>query len=197
MKKGFFMKHSAIIFFCSFSMFGRQFNAHGCCQCFFSCCSRTVSPLINERVGKSSYLHRAAGQGRLDLVKRFIADEANDLNLLDEKGMTPLHHAVFGGHVDVINALLDAGANPNVQAEHGITPLHLAAACIQYAVCEALLLHSSNPADAALKNKSELTASEIARSKSGFQLTTLVLMQQKEQEQVVIGPMQTSQDVKH
>ena len=39
----------------------------------------------------------------------------------------PIHSAVAGRHGDVVVALLEAGADPNVRQRHGWTPLHGAA----------------------------------------------------------------------
>jgi ankyrin repeat protein len=56
--------------------------------------------------------------GNVDKRKRFVADAA---------GVTPLHRAV-GSHADkCVNALLQAGHDPNVASESGSTPLHVAA----------------------------------------------------------------------
>ena len=44
------------------------------------------------------------------------------LDELDELGNTPLHWAVFGGYEDIVQILLEAGANPNIFSEDGVTP---------------------------------------------------------------------------
>lgn len=41
-------------------------------------------------------------------------------------GWSPLHYAVLGGHVAVVEALLRAGAYPCFRDNHLISPLHLA-----------------------------------------------------------------------
>lgn len=40
-------------------------------------------------------------------------------------GQTPLHHAVCTGNADVVQLLLDEGANPNVVNKHNKRPLDL------------------------------------------------------------------------
>ena len=42
-------------------------------------------------------------------------------------GSTPLIRAAMNGHEDVINCLLDNGAEPNIADASGITPLHMSA----------------------------------------------------------------------
>lgn len=44
----------------------------------------------------------------------------------DRLGLTPLHAAASGGHVEVASALLAAHANPRRRAADGATPHHLA-----------------------------------------------------------------------
>ncbi|XP_035686795.1 ankyrin repeat domain-containing protein 6-like [Branchiostoma floridae] len=47
--------------------------------------------------------------------------------LLEEDGCTALHRAVVGGHVEVVQALIEEGASVDRQDQHGNTPLHEAA----------------------------------------------------------------------
>ena len=44
----------------------------------------------------------------------------------DEWGQTPLHSAAWNGHRDVIEVLLEGGAEPNARNNRGETPLYLA-----------------------------------------------------------------------
>jgi ankyrin repeat protein len=41
-------------------------------------------------------------------------------------GLSPLHLAAQGGHIDVMDALIGAGADINARAADGLTPLHFA-----------------------------------------------------------------------
>ncbi len=49
-----------------------------------------------------------------------------DPNRVLEQGRTPLHFAVIRGKHDVVEYLLDRGANPNLKDDYGNTPLHYA-----------------------------------------------------------------------
>lgn len=46
---------------------------------------------------------------------------ALDPNAPDERGRVPLYRAVYGGQPDIVDALLDAGANPCARDRMGIT----------------------------------------------------------------------------
>ncbi|GAA2160556.1 MULTISPECIES: ankyrin repeat domain-containing protein [Glycomyces] len=54
-------------------------------------------------------------------------DREDGPNSLDARGMSPLHHAVAGGDLAEVAALLASGADPNLQAEYGNAPLFAAA----------------------------------------------------------------------
>jgi ankyrin repeat protein len=49
------------------------------------------------------------------------------VNTVDKKGDTPLHHAAFRGHDDILQLLLNHGASVNAVDNNGYTPLHFAA----------------------------------------------------------------------
>jgi len=47
-------------------------------------------------------------------------------NVKNERGWTPLHMAVFFGHLEVAQLLLEHGADVKARTEYGMTPLHFA-----------------------------------------------------------------------
>ena len=67
--------------------------------------------------------------GDVDAVKEFL-DQGGNVNLQDEPGMTPLHHAVNsdwkGKNFEMIKFLIDRGANVKAIDDTHHTPLHLA-----------------------------------------------------------------------
>jgi ankyrin repeat protein len=58
----------------------------------------------------------------------FTPETVVSLDMRSSSGDTPLKYAVTRGNHDVIRALLEAGADPNIQGEDGYTPLHHACA---------------------------------------------------------------------
>ena len=68
--------------------------------------------------------------GNLAAVKKFL-DQGGNVNLQDEPGMTPLHHAANANwkgshHLEMIKLLIDRGANVKAIDDTHHTPLHLA-----------------------------------------------------------------------
>ncbi len=66
----------------------------------------------------------AAKSGDMQEVEKWLAAK-HRVNRFDSLGKTPLHYAVSGGHLAVVNRLIEAGANVNANDERviGNTPL--------------------------------------------------------------------------
>ena len=77
----------------------------------------------------------------------------------DESGRTALHHAASSGDILAVAALLDAGANPNLQDVSGRVPLHYAV-LVCSADLAAMLLGAG--ADAAITDKKDITPLDLA-----------------------------------
>lgn len=72
--------------------------------------------------------HLWVANGDLDTVRRHIAHDQVLVNMADELGRSPLHLAVIGGHLAMVNVLVKAGADVNaVDKLKGMTPIHYAA----------------------------------------------------------------------
>jgi len=84
-------------------------------------------------------LRTACGQGDLALVKLLLSQGA-DVNSTDVNGHAPLHYATSPKCVEVVNTLIEAGADLNAKSHPfagGQTPLHLVAVkerCIEVAI---------------------------------------------------------------
>ncbi|EIN14030.1 hypothetical protein PUNSTDRAFT_140422 [Punctularia strigosozonata HHB-11173 SS5] len=67
-----------------------------------------------------SALWQASAEGNLELVSDLLKDASSaDIEIKDHDGVTPLIEAVKNGHVEVVRALLDRGADPNNASNHG------------------------------------------------------------------------------
>ncbi|XP_071098491.1 putative ankyrin repeat protein RF_0381 [Haliotis cracherodii] len=69
-------------------------------------------------------LHAACDGGNIDIVRHIIGDFG--INARGENGHTPLMLAVGGGHTDVVDFLVDHGADVNMVNNGGDSLLHLA-----------------------------------------------------------------------
>ncbi|MCL7042777.1 hypothetical protein MKW94_002749, partial [Papaver nudicaule] len=72
-------------------------------------------------------IHYAAAKGKINVLDYLIEDLGIDVNFKDEKGDSPLMHAIEGGNTNVVEYLLGKGAGPNASNTKGYTPLHSAA----------------------------------------------------------------------
>lgn len=89
----------------------------------------------------------ACAKGNVKLVLSLLKS-GHSVNAGDALGWTALHEASNYGHVDIVNVLLDHGADINNRGGpccEGITPLHDAAACGHLDVIDCLLDRGANP----------------------------------------------------
>jgi TonB family protein len=63
----------------------------------------------------------------VEAVRSLLAAAAPDVDAPDAAGWTALMHAAAGGHDEIVEMLLEAGASVNRQNRQGQTALHLAA----------------------------------------------------------------------
>ena len=91
-------------------------------------------------------LHRAAGAGDLARVRELLAAKY-PINRFDDLGKTPLHHAVAGDHLAIVDHLLRAGANVNARDDRliGDTPLAEYAGSCSYAMAKRLIDAGADP----------------------------------------------------
>jgi ankyrin repeat protein len=96
--------------------------------------------------GGQTALWRASDRGKVDEVKKLLADGAR-VSQADVSGRTPLVVAIESGHAEVVRCLLDAGANLNRVDKFGNTVLDLAFHGIQSkeAVVRCLLERGMDP----------------------------------------------------
>jgi ankyrin repeat protein len=83
-------------------------------------------------------LHALAELAHVNEV-RFLVDADAYVNRRSDRRRTPLIHAAVGGSAQVIEVLLDHGADAGKRDDAGNTALHVAVLCRQYAAAAALL----------------------------------------------------------
>ncbi|XP_055945199.1 uncharacterized protein LOC129975931 [Argiope bruennichi] len=87
-------------------------------------------------------LHLASGKGHMNLVV-YLLDKI-PVNFRSDLNFVALHKAAKGGHTNVVELLITAGAKINAKSLKGTTPLHLAAEKGHYAVALKLLQHGAD-----------------------------------------------------
>jgi len=116
-----------------------------------------------------SPLMLAALRGQLDLVKKLVERDAD----VNKTGWTPLHYAATGGHVPVIEFLLEHSAYIDAESPNGTTPLMMAA---MYGSPESVKHLIQAGADLQIKNGANMTALDFAQR--GNRPNNIELMQE-------------------
>ncbi|RYP39083.1 hypothetical protein DL767_002346 [Monosporascus sp. MG133] len=96
---------------------------------------------VPEKAGWQSPLHLAAQKGH-DRIVRVLLQHESDCNERDGDGLTPLFHAIIGGHEDVVTSLVEhEGTQIDGADGQGHTALHLAVLHRREALLKVLLKH--------------------------------------------------------
>ena len=84
---------------------------------------RVTAALISNR---NAPIHEAADAGATESCKALIRGERSCVELQNGYGSTALHAAARSGSADVVELLLQQGADPNKKNHRGSNPLHIA-----------------------------------------------------------------------
>ena len=114
---------------------------------------QTKVELRNDK--DESPLMLAALKGHFALVKKLVERDAD----VNKTGWTALHYAASGGHVQVIDFLLENSAYIDAESPNGTTPLMMAA---MYGSPESVKLLIQAGADLNVKNMVGMTALDFA-----------------------------------
>ncbi|KAF2839151.1 ankyrin [Patellaria atrata CBS 101060] len=100
-------------------------------------------------VGNTARLCQSIVDGDLEHVQAWLASENADPNRRDYTGRTPLHLAVIcGASLEIVQALINAGARLIARLADGRTSLHLASARGDVAIVKAILEKSEENEEA-------------------------------------------------
>ncbi|KAJ7386257.1 hypothetical protein OS493_010661 [Desmophyllum pertusum] len=103
---------------------------------------KSIDETVERNPCKRIGLHQACRDGLADVAERLIQINPSVCNELDKDGLTPLHHAARGNFVQIIQALLNAGADINTPGTKGcsfMTPLICASKFDSYDACRLLI----------------------------------------------------------
>jgi len=103
----------------------------------------TIAAVVLVATGLAGPIHDAVMNGNIDEVQ-WQLDAGVDPNLKNSKGATPLHYAASEGHNDIVELLIERGANVNATDRgKGGTPLDYAYWGDQEEVIETLNEHNA------------------------------------------------------
>ena len=88
---------------------------------------------------------QAAGGGNISNVRRLLSSGMLNINFINPNGTTALHQAVFQNHHDIVNLLIERGADPNIGDENVWTPLHWAVERRRMDMVKLLLNRGADP----------------------------------------------------
>lgn len=105
----------------------------------------------------------AAFFGHLEAVRTLIAAGANiHAAATNSFKVQAIHAAVASRNLDIVHAVLEAGADPNAAQQQGFRPIHEAGSNNNRELAELLMRYGADPS---LKNDEGKTAISIAREK--------------------------------
>ncbi|XP_030064933.1 BCL-6 corepressor-like protein 1 [Microcaecilia unicolor] len=120
--------------------------------------------IVNKNAGET-LLQRAARLGYKDVVLYCLQRDLGDVNHRDNAGYTALHEACSRGWTDILQILLDHGANVNCSAQDGTRPIHDAVVNDNLETVWLLLSYGADPTLATYSGQTalKLASSEVMR----------------------------------
>lgn len=131
---------------------------------------REVAEVLLAR-GAAPGIFPAVALGRADLVRRLVEADPQQLSRRMsrfEQERTPLHFAVLKNRTEMVELLLELGADPGAEDGRGYTPLNTATARTDAAIAEHLIAAGADPMEAS-RNRFEaavpiLNVKDVPRS---------------------------------
>ncbi|MCC6697008.1 MAG: ankyrin repeat domain-containing protein [Candidatus Hydrogenedentes bacterium] len=95
----------------------------------FSCGNKPLPEADNANTGDpESVLAEAIAKGDLQTVQSVLDSNPDALYSVDMMGQTPLHYAARTNNKEIIELLLEKGADPGIMNDEGVTPADTARA---------------------------------------------------------------------
>ena len=110
--------------------------------------------------------------GHVDIVNLLLGEDDAQINTVDAEGRFPLLAATNNGHKDVLEVLLEGGANVNIQNSQGYSALM--GACLKGEV-DCVKLLKGHGADCTVPRSNGTTALDIAREKKHFDIECILV----------------------
>ena len=94
-----------------------------------------------------------------------IINESMNIGEIDSKGWgrRPIHVAVIAGHYDILQYLIENGANINKKTKYGDTALHF---CVHYNRYKIFMYLLDHGADWTIKNNVNLNTMDLAKEQN-------------------------------
>ncbi len=129
--------------------------------------------LIREKRNKVD-LYEAASIGDLASMKQHITDQSSSINSYSSDGFTPLGLACYFGHLEIVQYLVNHGADVNKASSNSfhVAPIHSATAISDYEITAFLLGHG---ADVNAKQQSGVTPLHSAAHNGKLDIATLLV----------------------
>ncbi len=124
---------------------------------------------------KGKPIHRAAYEGDLEKVKKIIDRNPNQINVQDASGYTPLHLASGKGHIEIVEFLLNHGADIELEIFNRDTPLLVAARYARHGQYETIKTLLEHGAKVNHKDKHDRAALHDAAMYSGKEVINLLI----------------------
>ncbi|GBN82783.1 Tyrosine-protein kinase Shark, partial [Araneus ventricosus] len=122
-----------------------QEDAQGLSTKLCQMCKAQPPPSDSRRHGRTNLLHRATKEGELTVVRELLKSGYHNLDAKNQEGQTAVHLASMAGFDDILDLLLNSGANPNIIDGSGLTPLHYACLNNRPSTVDVLINHRANP----------------------------------------------------
>ncbi|BHF75266.1 Ankyrin-2 [Sparganum proliferum] len=124
-----------------------------------------------------SPLHLAAKRGRAAVARQLLQVKSDNVNAEGRNGLTPLHMAVHYNHVQLVELLLDHGADASCAAGNGYTALHIAAKKNHQDIASLLLADDhDNHRSTNAESRSGFTPLHLASQEGNVDMVGLLLL---------------------